>query len=281
MQTITDLKALQNLCLAKRHQGKSIGFVPTMGALHEGHLSLIRKAAQENDFVVVSIFVNPIQFGPNEDLETYPRSQEKDIELAASAGATIVFLPQADTMYQNQSTFVHNDSLSQHLCGLSRPGHFRGVLTVVLKFFHIVQPTRAYFGEKDAQQLILLQKMVDDLNVPVSIIPCPIVRAADGLALSSRNKYLSETERKAALCLSQAVELGKSQVTKGCSVESILIPMRQLIEKEPLAKIDYLSVVSLASLEPVSIIQEPVLVAMAVWFGKTRLLDNFFVKEII
>ena len=280
MQTITDSKALQKHCLTLRQQGTSIGFVPTMGALHEGHLSLIRKAVQENDYVVVSIFVNPIQFGPGEDLDAYPRVPEKDLELAKAAGADLVFFPQTEDMYRNQCTFVHCDSLAQHLCGISRPGHFRGVLTVVLKFFHIIQPTRAYFGEKDAQQLIMLQKMVEDLNVPVTIVPCPIVRAADGLALSSRNKYLSETERKAALCLSRAVEVGKSLATRGKSAEAVLATMRQLIAKEPLAEIDYLSMVSLSTLEPVTSIQEPVLVAMAVRIGKTRLLDNFFVKEI-
>ena len=246
-----------------------------MGYLHRGHGSLVKKAAEENDVVIVSNFVNPTQFGKNEDLNSYPRDLDADCKLCESLGADLMFCPQPQEMYDNPLAFVNIDLLSQWLCGKSRPVHFRGVCTVVTKLFNITKADRAYFGEKDAQQLLIIRKMVKDLNFDVEVVGCPIVREADGLAMSSRNAYLNEQERKAAKCLSKSVELGKSKIKKGMIAQELKDYMKEVIESEPLAEIDYLEVVDLNTLQPVDRIDESVLVAMAVNFDKARLLDNF------
>lgn len=260
-----------------RRLGLSVGLVPTMGYLHEGHKSLIVRAVAENDRVVVSDFVNPIQFGPSEDLESYPRDIEADARLCESAGAHLVFHPRPQDMYEPDfCTYVDMQGLTEGLCGKTRPTHFRGVCTVVSKLFHIVTPDRAYFGQKDAQQLAVIRRMVRDLNFDIEIVGCPIVREKDGLAKSSRNTYLNAEERKAAVVLSRAVELGRSMMEKGeRSASVVLSAMKGLIEKEPLARIDYVEMVDAVSMQPVTQAEGAVLCAMAVYVGKTRLIDNF------
>ena len=261
--------------------GLSVGLVPTMGYLHEGHKSLIERACQENDKVVVSIFVNPTQFGPNEDFAAYPRDLERDVALCESVGATLVFHPEPEEMYgEDFHTYVNMEVLSETLCGKTRPIHFRGVCTVVSKLFHIVTPDRAYFGQKDAQQLAIIKRMVRDLNFDIEIVGCPIVREPDGLAKSSRNTYLSPEERKAALILSQSIHLGQELTQNGeTDAEKIVQEMKNLIETEPLAKIDYVQAVDAVSMQPVSKMEGAVLVAMAVYIGKTRLIDNFIYES--
>lgn len=275
MKTATRIDQVREAVSQWKSQGKSIGLVPTMGYLHRGHGSLVKKAAEENDVVIVSNFVNPTQFGKNEDLNSYPRDLDADCKLCESLGADLMFCPQPQEMYDNPLAFVNIDLLSQWLCGKSRPVHFRGVCTVVTKLFNITKADRAYFGEKDAQQLLIIRKMVKDLNFDVEVVGCPIVREADGLAMSSRNAYLNEQERKAAKCLSKSVELGKSKIKKGMIAQDLKDYMKEVIESEPLAEIDYLEVVDLNTLQPVDRIDESVLVAMAVNFDKARLLDNF------
>lgn len=275
MKTATRIDQVREAVSQWKSQGKSIGLVPTMGYLHRGHGSLVKKAAEENDVVIVSNFVNPTQFGKNEDLNSYPRDLDADCKLCESLGADLMFCPQPQEMYDNPLAFVNIDLLSQWLCGKSRPVHFRGVCTVVTKLFNITKADRAYFGEKDAQQLLIIKKMVKDLNFDVEIVGCPIVREADGLAMSSRNAYLNEQERKAAKCLSKSIELGKSKIKKGMIAQELKDYMKEVIEREPLAEIDYLEVVDLNTLQPVDRIDESVLVAMAVNFDKARLLDNF------
>ena len=247
-----------------KKEGLTVGLVPTMGYLHEGHESLIKRAVAENDRVVVSVFLNPTQFAPNEDLASYPRDFEADTKLCEGAGAALA------------CTFVDMTAVTKELCGKSRPIHFRGVCTVVNKLMNISMADRAYFGQKDAQQLAVIRRMVRDLNMNVEVVGCPIIREADGLAKSSRNTYLSEEERKAGLVLSQAVMLGQKLVAEGeKSAAAVTGAMSELISAEPLAKIDYVSMVSWDSIEPVETIEGPVLVAMAVYIGKTRLIDNF------
>lgn len=275
MKTATRIDQVREAVSRWKSQGKSIGLVPTMGYLHRGHGSLVKKAAEENDVVIVSNFVNPTQFGKNEDLNSYPRDLDADCKLCESLGADLMFCPEPQEMYDNPLAFVNIDLLSQWLCGKSRPVHFRGVCTVVTKLFNITKADRAYFGEKDAQQLLIIRKMVKDLNFDVEVVGCPIVREADGLAMSSRNAYLNEQERKAAKCLSKSVELGKSKIKKGMIAQELKDYMKEVIESEPLAEIDYLEVVDLNTLQPVDRIDESVLVAMAVNFDKARLLDNF------
>ena len=275
MKTATRIDQVREAVSQWKSQGKSIGLVPTMGYLHRGHGSLVKKAAEENDVVIVSNFVNPTQFGKNEDLNSYPRDLDADCKLCESLGADLMFCPQPQEMYDNPLAFVNIDLLSQWLCGKSRPVHFRGVCTVVTKLFNITKADRAYFGEKDAQQLLIIRKMVKDLNFDVEVVGCPIVREADGRAMSSRNAYLNEQESKAAKCLSKSVELGKSKIKKGMIAQELKEYMKEVIESEPLAEIDYLEVVDLNTLQPVDRIDESVLVAMAVNFDKARLLDNF------
>ncbi len=263
-----------------RKQGLSVGLVPTMGYLHEGHKSLIVKAAAENDKVVVSDFVNPIQFGVNEDLDAYPRDIEADKKVCEEAGADLIFHPEVTEMYAPDfSTYVEMSKVSEGLCGKTRPTHFRGVCTVVSKLFHIVMPDRAYFGQKDAQQLAVIRQMVRDLKMDIQIVACPIVREADGLAKSSRNTYLNEAERRAALVLSKAVFHGEDLMKKGeRDAETILTAMREIIEKEPMAKIDYVEMVDADTIEPLAKAEGRVLTAMAVYIGKTRLIDNFIAE---
>ena len=260
-----------------KKRGFSVGLVPTMGYLHPGHMSLIERARKENDMVVVSIFVNPIQFGPNEDLDKYPRDMAHDREVCEKAGAELIFAPEPSEMYPSENlVFVDIKELGNGLCGAKRPGHFRGVCTVVSKLFNIVLPDRAYFGEKDAQQLAIIRRMVKDLNFGTEIVSCPIVREPDGLAMSSRNLYLSPEERKAALSLSRSLSAAKELMRKG---EKDAVKIREAIvagiSAEPLVKIDYAEIVDSADLSPVEKIEKPVLAAAAVYFGKTRLIDNF------
>ncbi len=265
-----------------RAQGLTVGLVPTMGYLHEGHASLIDASHRDNDRTVVSDFVNPMQFSPSEDLESYPRDIEHDAKLVEEHGGDIIFNPEPEEMYhEGFSSFVDMTVLTEELCGLSRPIHFRGVCTVVSKLFNIVKPDRAYFGKKDAQQLAVIRHMVSDLNMDIEIIGCPIIREKDGLAKSSRNTYLNEAERKAALVLSQAIFLGMDMVRNGeKSCEAILDAMKTHINAEPLAKIDYVKIVDCATMQQIKNLDRPALCAMAVYIGKTRLIDNFFTEDV-
>ena len=275
MQVTTTVEETRKLVKNWKKEGKTIGLVPTMGFLHEGHAALIDQARKNNDKVIVSIFVNPIQFGENEDLSTYPRDINSDKKLCELHGVDLIFAPNPEEMYQDKKAFVNIADLSDTLCGIRRPIHFKGVCTVVAKFFNIIQPTNAYFGEKDAQQLAIIRKMVFDLNFPVNIIGVPIVREQDGLAKSSRNTYLSSDERKAATILYKSIQTGKQAIKRGASADSIINTMTEIINTEPLAKIDYISVVDANTMQPVEEINAPVLVAMAVYIGSTRLIDNF------
>lgn len=275
MKVTTTVEETRKLVKNWKKEGKSIGLVPTMGFLHEGHASLIKRCREENDIVVVSDFVNPTQFGPNEDLEAYPRDFERDSTLCESLGADLIFHPEPEVMYQDACAYVSINTLSETLCGKTRPIHFQGVCTVVSKLFHIVAPDRAYFGQKDAQQLAIIRKMVKDLNFDIEIVGCPIVREEDGLAKSSRNTYLNGEERKAALCLSKAVKKGREMIHTGCEADEVLNEMKKIIEAEPLVKIDYVSMVDALTMQPVESVEKDVLVAMAVYIGKTRLIDNF------
>ena len=275
MEFITIIENVRNTVNSWRKEGYTFGFVPTMGFLHEGHAALIDQARKNNDKVIVSIFVNPIQFGENEDLSTYPRDINSDKKLCELHGVDLIFAPNPEEMYQDKKAFVNIADLSDTLCGIRRPIHFKGVCTVVAKFFNIIQPTNAYFGEKDAQQLAIIRKMVFDLNFPVNIIGVPIVREKDGLAKSSRNTYLSSEERKAATILYKAIQLGKQTIQYGCPAKCIIDTMTDTIQTEPLAKIDYISVVDAKTMQPVQEVTAPVLVAMAIYIGPTRLIDNF------
>ena len=275
MEIITTIENIRSIVNHWKDKGYSIGFVPTMGYLHDGHAALIDQARKDNDKVIISIFVNPTQFGENEDLNSYPRDINRDKSLCEAHKADIIFSPTSDEMYHDRKAFVNIVELSDTLCGISRPIHFKGVCTVVTKLFNIIQPTNAYFGEKDAQQLAIIRKMVYDLNFPVNIIGVPIVRESDGLAKSSRNTYLSKEERKAATILYKAIQMGKQTIKHGASADSIINTMTEIINTEPLAKIDYVSVVDANTMQPVHEITSPVLVAMAVYIGSTRLIDNF------
>lgn len=276
------IKEVREQVVIWKKQGLSIGFVPTMGYLHEGHQSLIQRAVAENDKVVVSIFVNPMQFAPTEDLESYPRDLDADAKLCASTGANLIFHPEPEEMYTDGfCSFVDMNGPTAELCGKSRPIHFRGVCTVVSKLFNIVTPDRAYFGQKDAQQLAVIKRMVQDLNIPIEIIGCPIVREADGLAKSSRNTYLSAEERKAALILSKTIFMGQELVKNGLyDARKLVALMKENIQTEPLAKIDYVEVVHFDDISIRDTISDNTLVAMAVYIGKTRLIDNFIIERV-
>lgn len=260
-----------------RKQGLSVGLVPTMGYLHEGHKSLMDCAVAENDRVVVSVFVNPMQFGPKEDLASYPRDFKRDLALCEEAGVALVFHPRPEEMYhEGFSSFVDMNTLTGGLCGKTRPIHFRGVCTVVSKLFHIVMPDKAYFGQKDAQQLAVIRHMVSDLDFGIEIVGCPIIREKDGLAKSSRNTYLNEKERQAALILSKSLKEGMALVDAGeKDAGKVRQAITEKLESEPLARIDYVEVVDWNTLEPVDRIEGAVLAAIAVYIGKTRLIDNF------
>lgn len=262
-----------------KKEGMSVGLVPTMGYLHEGHASLAKQAVALCNKTVVSVFVNPIQFGPSEDLVSYPRDFEHDCDMLEKIGVDLVFHPSPEEMYAPDfCTYVDMENLTTQLCGKSRPGHFKGVCTVVSKLFHIVQPNKAFFGEKDAQQLAVIRRMVRDLSFDIEIVGCPIVREADGLAKSSRNVYLNAEERKAALILSKTVLLGKEIIAKGeRSGKTLTDALKAHIQTEPLARIDYVDVVNGINMEPIENLQGQILVAMAVFIGKTRLIDNFSV----
>ena len=275
MKIVKSIDELRKDLKGYKLEGKSIGLVPTMGFLHEGHASLIRKARAENDIVVVSDFINPIQFGPKEDLKTYPRDLEADSKLCENIGVDFIFTPEASEMYHDRKTFVDIEDMSNNLCGAKRPGHFRGVCTVCTKLFNITGADRAYFGQKDAQQVAIIKKVVFDLNIPIEIIPCPIVREDDGLALSSRNTYLSKEERKTALCLSKAIFKGEDLAKSGSSVSEVLSKMKEIISSEKLARIDYISAVDPSTMEDAKDFDGDRLVAIAVFLGKTRLIDNF------
>ncbi|OPX46018.1 pantothenate synthetase [Ruminiclostridium hungatei] len=278
MEIIKTINEVRLIIAAWKKEGLSIGFVPTMGYLHEGHQSLIERAAAENDRVVASVFVNPLQFGPTEDFSSYPRDLKRDMEVCRNSGAHMIFHPEADEMYfPDFCTHVDMDSLTAGLCGKSRPGHFRGVCTVVCKLFNIVGADRAYFGEKDAQQLAVIRRMVRDLNMAVEIIGCPIIREKDGLAKSSRNTYLSPLEREAALILKKSLDSGRKLADEGERNARIIVDtITENFVTEPLARLDYVELVDAFSMEKVDAVDRPVLVAVAAYIGKTRLIDNFF-----
>lgn len=274
MRTVSSIQEVRSLL--KQSRTKKIGFVPTMGYLHEGHVSLVDQAKKMCDVVVMSIFVNPLQFGPNEDLASYPRDVERDSQIAASHGVDILFFPSVEEMYPSGSkTLVAVRDITDSLCGASRPGHFDGVSTVVTKLFNIIQPDYAFFGMKDAQQVAVVTQMVQDLNIPTEVVPCPIVREADGLALSSRNVYLSLEERKQALVLSRSLMRAKEMVEMGERSEAALrAAIESTIQESPLAQIDYIEIRSYPALAPLTELRGNCLIALAVRFGRTRLIDN-------
>ena len=278
MKIVSTVEEVRKQIKEWKMQEQSVGFVPTMGYLHEGHKSLIDCARKENDRVVVSIFVNPMQFGPAEDLADYPRDLEHDAQICESAGADLIFHPEPEEMYAGDfCSFVDMSVLTEGLCGKTRPVHFRGVCTVVTKLFNIVTPDRAYFGQKDGQQLAVIRRMVRDLNMDIQIVGCPIVREEDGLAKSSRNTYLSPEERKAALVLSQAVRLGSELAKTEKDAKKVVLAMKDKIQTEPLARIDYVEAVDALSMQPVKTLEGGCMLAMAVYIGKTRLIDNVLV----
>ena len=280
MKIVGTVKEVREQVKEWKKQGLSVGFVPTMGYLHEGHKSLMDAARKGNDKVVVSIFVNPMQFGPTEDLATYPRDLDHDAALCESAGVDLIFHPEAGEMYEKDfCSFVDMTGLTEGLCGKTRPIHFRGVCTVVNKLFNIVTPDHAYFGQKDGQQLAVIKRMVRDLNMDIEIVGCPIVREEDGLAKSSRNTYLSPEERKAALILSKTVALGKELAKTEKDANKVVEAMKKNIETEPLAKIDYVEAVDALSMAPVEKLEGTCMLAMAVYIGKTRLIDNTLINE--
>ena len=280
MKIVGTVKEVREQVKEWKKQGLSVGFVPTMGYLHEGHKSLMDAARKGNDKVVVSIFVNPMQFGPTEDLATYPRDLDHDAALCESAGVDLIFHPEAEEMYEKDfCSFVDMTGLTEGLCGKTRPIHFRGVCTVVNKLFNIVTPDHAYFGQKDGQQLAVIKRMVRDLNMDIEIVGCPIVREEDGLAKSSRNTYLSPEERKAALILSKTVALGKELAKTEKDANKVVEAMKKNIETEPLAKIDYVEAVDSLSMAPVEKLEGTCMLAMAVYIGKTRLIDNTLINE--
>ncbi len=282
MQILKTIKDTQELSRRLRAENKSIGFVPTMGALHEGHLSLVRRSQEENDFTVVSIFINPTQFGPNEDFNRYPRDTEGDLKKLSPYKIDSVLIPGADEMYPaGFSMSVHIGHIGEVLCGASRPGHFNGVATVVAKLFNIVMPHRAYFGQKDYQQTVIIKKLAHEMNFDTDIIVCPTVREADGLAMSSRNSYLNSVERKAAAVLYKALKHGETLALSGGVKDAIHIKneMMRLINAEPFAKIEYVEIVTATQLEKVEKIELPVAICIAVRIGKTRLIDNVVLEK--
>lgn len=277
MELIANIKEMRQFSSEAKKAGKSIVFVPTMGCLHDGHASLLKKGRELGDILVMSIFVNPIQFGPKEDYVLYPRDLKKDLTLAEVNKVDVVFNPTEEEMYpDNFQTAIEVEKLNNHLCGISRPGHFKGVATVVTKLFNIVKPDIALFGEKDYQQLLIIKKMVQDLSMDVTVVSMPIVREADGLAMSSRNNYLNKDERRAALCLYTALMKGRELFEKGVKESGIILKgMRSVIEAEPLTVIDYMKVCDIDTLEDLDVIQAHALLALAVKIGKTRLIDNY------
>ena len=280
MKLIFSLKTLSQEIKKIKRQNKIIGFVPTMGYLHQGHLSLIQRAKKDCQICIISIFVNPAQFGPREDYQKYPRHLKRDLQLARSLGVDIVFTPSVKDIYpQNYRTYIEVERLTEGLCGASRPGHFRGVTTVVAKLFNLVKPDVAYLGQKDAQQARVIEKMVEDLNMGIKIKVLPIVREKDGLAMSSRNVYLNNEERKDAMVLYRALKLAKKIILSGeRDSKKIILAMKNLIRTRKRTKVDYISVVDKEKLETVKKVKNEILVALAVWIGKTRLIDNMSVR---
>jgi len=279
MEVAETIKSVRSLVKAARSKGKRIGFVPTMGALHIGHIFLIEKAVKECDFVVVSIFVNPTQFGPGEDFEKYPRPFESDLEICRKAGVDVVFAPSPQEMYEKENlTWVNVEKLTKPLCGRSRPGHFRGVATVCAKLFNIVAPDVAYFGQKDAQQAIVIKRMVADLNMPLEISICPTVRQADGLAVSSRNKYLSKEQRKDATYIYKALKKCEGLIEAGTTdSKTIIDEMKKILKQVPSIEIEYISIVDAETLGELEKIAGKILTAVAVKIGSARLIDNIVV----
>ena len=275
MQIARTVEEAKQITRAWKRNGETIGLVPTMGYLHEGHASLIERARKENDHVVVSVFLNPTQFAPNEDLESYPRDFDRDCALCEKIGADLVFHPEPEEMYHDPHAFVNIDLLSSTMDGAARPIHFRGVCTVVSKLFNIMQPDNAYFGQKDAQQLAIVKKMAADLNFDVKVNGCPIVREADGLAKSSRNTYLSAEERAAAPILFKAIQKGQEIIEPGMRAADLEAAMKDVLASEPLTNTEYVTAVDALTMQPVETIDRDVLVAMAVRIGTTRLIDNF------
>ena len=277
MKIVKTISEIRDIVKEWRKAGYSIGLVPTMGYLHAGHGSLIEQSVKNNDKTVVSVFVNPTQFGPNEDLEKYPRDIKRDSELVASLGGDIIFNPEPEEMYKkNNATTIKVEGLSQKLCGITRPIHFAGVCQVVSKLFNIVTPDNAYFGLKDFQQYVIINKMVDDLNFPVKINPCAIVREESGLALSSRNVYLTDDERKSALSLNQSLNYAKSLISSGEKRASFIInEITNIINNVPYSKIDYVKIVDIDTLDDINTVEKKYAVLLAVYIGKTRLIDNF------
>lgn len=282
MLIFTNIDEVRSYLKEKKELGKTIGFVPTMGYLHKGHQSLIERAKKENDVVTVSIFVNPTQFGVGEDFDKYPRDLANDRLIAAEAGADLIFAPSIDEMYpEGYQTFVEVNELTKTLCGKSRPTHFRGVTTVVAKLFNIIKPDRAYFGQKDAQQAIVIKRMVKDLNMDIDIVVNPIIREADGLAMSSRNVYLSKEAREQATVLSYSLDYAREMILKGeRDAEVIKNNITKLINQKPLANIDYVSIVNIDTLLDLEHITGTILIALAVKFEKTRLIDNIIVEVV-
>jgi pantoate--beta-alanine ligase len=279
MEVIQRIPQMKEVSRKARSEGKVIGLVPTMGFLHEGHLSLVREARKMADIVVVSLFVNPAQFAPTEDFDQYPRDVTRDAELLTSEKTDYIFLPKAEEMYpENYHTYVKVRDLSAKMCGVSRPDHFEGVTTVVLKLFHIVDPHFAYFGQKDAQQLVIIRRMIADLNLDVEIVRLPILREPDGLAMSSRNTYLTPEERKAATVLYRALQHTQKRIDQGERKSKTLIKeIREIIESEPLARLDYISITDMTDLKELKTLKGKCLIALAVYFGSTRLIDNIIV----
>ncbi|QEZ68257.1 pantoate--beta-alanine ligase [Paraclostridium bifermentans] len=280
MKIINNIKEIRKQVKDWKNDGLSIALVPTMGYLHEGHESLIKKASEDNDKVIVSIFVNPMQFGINEDLSTYPRNIDRDSDICEKNGASLIFNPSVEEMYTDGfSTFVDLNNLTSGLCGKSRPTHFRGVCTVVSKLFNIVNPDKAYFGQKDAQQLSIIKQMVTDLNFDIEIVSCPIVREADGLAKSSRNTYLSKEERQASTIINKSLKKAKALIKSGeRDSKNIIDFIKNEINEEPLAKIDYVSIVDNNTIKNTKTVEDGSLIAVAVFIGNTRLIDNFIYK---
>lgn len=280
MKTVDRVREMKQAVAELKSRGLSIGFVPTMGCLHEGHLSLVRESLKKADRTVVSVFVNPTQFGPSEDFMKYPRDLKRDAEILDRMGVDYLFAPEPEEIYpEGYKTYVEVHELQDRLCGRSRPGHFRGVCTVVLKLFHIVNPDVSFFGQKDAQQAIILKRMVKDLDMDVTIEVMPIVRDKDGIALSSRNTYLSPEERKAALCLSRSLKAARTMIKKGeRDAGKIIQKMREIFEREPLARIDYVEIVDVEELRPIPQIKKEALIALAVFIGSTRLIDNDIIR---
>ncbi|RLB82786.1 MAG: pantoate--beta-alanine ligase [Deltaproteobacteria bacterium] len=280
IQIIKAIDQMQQEAKRLLQTGKAIAFVPTMGYLHEGHLALMREGRKHGDTLIISIFVNPTQFGPAEDFQAYPRDLDRDVRLAESVGVDIIFAPEADAIYDKAyQTYVDLEILPLHLCGPLRPRHFRGVATVVTKLFNIVKPQAAIFGEKDYQQLVIIRRMVRDLNFDIRIIGVPIVREPDGLAMSSRNTYLSEDERRSALSLFQALQQAQKSLAQGMrDARQLISEASEMIRSYPYTKIDYVALCDPETLEDVDRVEGPTLMALAVWVGKTRLIDNAILK---